>query len=70
MGLAHGAWCLGCCWILMALLFVGGVMNLLWIAGLTALVLLEKLLPRGAAGGRLAGLAMLAAAAVLIFRAP
>src|SRR5262249_58196603 len=46
-GLAHGAYCVGCCWALMALLFVGGVMNVLWIAGLTALVLLEKLSPSG-----------------------
>jgi predicted metal-binding membrane protein len=43
MGLRHGAHCLGCCWLLMALLFVGGVMNLLWIAGLAIYVALEKL---------------------------
>ena len=47
MGLTHGAYCVGCCWLLMALLFVGGAMNLVWIAGLTILVLLEKLLPAG-----------------------
>ena len=46
MGLRHGAYCLGCCWALMALLFVLGVMNLLWIAALTLLVLAEKALPR------------------------
>ena len=45
MGGEHGAYCLGCCWLLMCLLFVGGVMNLLWIAGLTLFVLLEKVLP-------------------------
>lgn len=45
MGLRHGAYCVGCCWLLMALLFVGGVMNVLWIAGLSAIVLLEKTLP-------------------------
>jgi len=45
MGLRHGAYCVGCCWLLMALLFVGGVMNPLWIGGLTAVVLLEKTLP-------------------------
>lgn len=45
MGLHHGAYCLGCCWLVMALLFVGGVMNLLWIALLATIVLLEKLLP-------------------------
>jgi predicted metal-binding membrane protein len=42
MGLGHGAFCVGCCWALMALLFVGGVMNLAWIAALAAFVLLEK----------------------------
>ena len=48
LGLEHGAYCLGCCWVLMLLLFAGGVMNLVWIAGLTILVLLEKLAPFGA----------------------
>jgi predicted metal-binding membrane protein len=47
MGLEHGLYCLGCCWFLMALLYFGGVMNLYWIAGLAAYVLLEKLAPRG-----------------------
>lgn len=47
IGLEHGAWCLGCCWFLMALLFFGGVMNLLWIGALSIFVLLEKLLPQG-----------------------
>lgn len=46
MGVEHGAFCTGCCWALMILLFVAGVMNLLWIAALTLLVCLEKLLPR------------------------
>ena len=43
MGWSHGLYCLGCCWILMCLLFVGGVMNLLWIAGLAVFVLIEKI---------------------------
>ncbi len=43
MGLEHGAYCLGCCWMLMGLLFFGGVMNLFWIAGLAGFVLIEKL---------------------------
>ena len=47
MGLEHGAYCVGCCWVLMALLYVGGTMNLVWIVGLTLLVLVEKLLARG-----------------------
>ena len=45
MGLEHGAFCTGCCWALMILLFVAGVMNLVWIAALTILVCLEKVLP-------------------------
>jgi predicted metal-binding membrane protein len=47
MGLDAGAWCLGCCWFLMILLFFGGVMNLWWIGGLALYVLMEKLLPMG-----------------------
>jgi predicted metal-binding membrane protein len=46
MGLDHGAYCLGCCWALMLLLFVLGIMNLVWIAALAAFVLAEKVLPR------------------------
>jgi predicted metal-binding membrane protein len=56
MGLKHGLYCLGCCWMLMGLLFVGGVMNLLWAALIGACVLLEKLLPGGIWLGRIAGL--------------
>ena len=55
MGVEHGAWCVGCCWMLMALLFVGGVMNLAWIALLAVLVLLEKATPRGVVASRIAG---------------
>ncbi|HJV01774.1 MAG TPA: DUF2182 domain-containing protein [Burkholderiaceae bacterium] len=47
MGMRHGAYCVGCCWALMLLLFVGGVMNLAWIAGLAVYVLVEKLTPPG-----------------------
>lgn len=47
LGLLHGAYCVGCCWMLMTLLFVGGVMNLYWIAGIATYVLAEKLVPRG-----------------------
>lgn len=47
MGVRHGAFCVGCCWLLMALLFVAGVMNLFWIAVITAYVLLEKVVPGG-----------------------
>jgi predicted metal-binding membrane protein len=59
LGILHGAFCVGCCWALMALLFVGGVMNLAWIAALTLLVLAEKLVPGGRWVARGAGVAML-----------
>jgi predicted metal-binding membrane protein len=59
MGLRLGAYCVGCCWILMALLFVGGVMNLLWIAAIAIFVLLEKTIPFGNVSGRVAGAAMI-----------
>jgi len=55
MGLRHGAYCVGCCWVLMSLLFVAGVMNLLWIAAITVFVLVEKIVPRGDVVGRIAG---------------
>jgi len=58
LGVLHGAHCVGCCWALMALLFVGGVMNLAWIAALTLLVLAQKLLPGGAWIGRAVGAAL------------
>jgi len=58
MGLRHGAYCLGCCWFLMALLFFAGAMNLLWIAGLAIYVALEKLLPVGPWLSRAAGVAL------------
>jgi predicted metal-binding membrane protein len=67
MGLRHGAYCVGCCWVLMALLFVGGVMNVLWIALLALLVLLEKLLPFGRWIARAAGAACVAAGAGMLF---
>ena len=47
MGLEHGAFCTGCCWFLMALLFYGGIMNLFWIIGLALFVLAEKVAPAG-----------------------
>ena len=59
MGLDHGVYCIGCCWLLMLLLFVGGVMNLTWIAGLAVLVLLEKVLPRGRLVARLSSAGLL-----------
>ena len=58
-GLAHGMYCLGCCWVLMLLLFVGGVMNLIWIAVITGFVLLEKLLPPRAYLSKLGGIGLI-----------
>lgn len=55
MGIEHGVFCLGCCWLLMALLFYAGVMNLIWIIGLALLVLAEKMMPGGVAFGRVTG---------------
>ena len=69
MGLAHGAFCLGCCWFLMALLFYGGVMNLYWIIGLALYILIEKLLPAGARIGQLTGVILIAWGATLLFYA-
>lgn len=60
MGIEHGVFCLGCCWFLMALLFFGGVMNLIWIIGLAMFVLVEKLMPVGVVFGRVTGLALIA----------
>ena len=60
LGLLNGAYCLGCCWILMGLLFFGGVMSLMWIAGITFFVLAEKIGPHGAMAGRWAGLGLIA----------
>jgi predicted metal-binding membrane protein len=58
MGMRHGAFCVGCCWMLMLLLFIGGVMNLAWIAGIALFVLVEKLAPAGHWIGRAAGVAL------------
>jgi predicted metal-binding membrane protein len=69
MGLHHGLYCLGCCWALMALLFVAGVMNLAWVAAIAVAVLVEKALPRGDVFGRIAGVALVIAGVWLVARA-
>ncbi len=66
MGVAHGAFCLGCCWFLMALLFYGGVMNLYWIVGLALFVLLEKVMPAGQRLGGIAGVGLIAWGGLLL----
>jgi predicted metal-binding membrane protein len=67
MGAKHGVYCIGCCWLLMALLFVGGVMNLVWIAALSFLVLAEKAAPSGERIGKVSGAVLLAWAAATLF---
>lgn len=66
MGMRHGAFCVGCCWMLMALLFVAGVMNLAWVAALSAIVLLEKVLPGGPVIARAAGIGFIVAGVALV----
>jgi predicted metal-binding membrane protein len=60
MGLQHGLFCLGCCWVLMGLLFVGGLAGILWVAAIALFVLLEKTVPAGGLLGRLTGLGFVA----------
>jgi predicted metal-binding membrane protein len=66
MGLHHGLICIGCCWALMALMFLFGAMNLAWMAALGLFMLLEKAAPDAARAGRLTGLAVALAGAALI----
>jgi predicted metal-binding membrane protein len=65
LGFRHGAYCVGCCWVLMTLLLVGGVMNVLWIALLALLIILEKVIPFGRQIAPLAGIVLVAAGAWL-----
>ena len=66
MGMEHGAFCTGCCWFLMALLFYGGIMNLYWIVGLAVFVLLEKTIPGGHRLGHVTGALLIAWGAALV----
>lgn len=66
MGIQHGAYCTGCCWVLMTLLFVAGVMNIWWIAVISILVLVEKIAPRGYMVGRVAGVLLVGWGVMLI----
>ena len=67
MGLHHGLYCVGCCWFLMLLLFVGGVMNLVWVAGLACYVLLEKALRHGGLLCRIAGAGLVLSGIAVLF---
>lgn len=64
MGLRHGMLCLGCCWALMGLLFIGGMMNVAWVAALSIAVAIEKLAPGGERAATLLGVGLIAAATV------
>ncbi len=68
MGMEHGVYCVGCCWVLMALLFVGGVMNFVWVAVIAAFVLVQKIVPGGVLLARVAGVALILGGAALIAR--
>ena len=68
IGVDHGAYCVGCCWALMLLLFAGGVMNLVVIAALTAFVGFEKLAPVGVWGARISGVLLMAAGFWMVVR--
>ncbi len=68
MGMHHGAYCVGCCWAIMLLLFVGGVMNLAVIAALTVFVAFEKLTPFGTYGARVSGVLLVILAGWMLLR--
>jgi predicted metal-binding membrane protein len=68
MGVKHGTFCVGCCWMLMALLFVAGVMNLAWVAAISVFVLLEKVTPWGRIVANGAGLALIVSGVALALR--
>jgi predicted metal-binding membrane protein len=66
LGIRHGGYCLGCCWLLMGLLFLGGVMNLVWIAAIAAYVLMEKLLPIGWRAANIGGWLMIGSSVLFV----
>ena len=66
IGYKHGFYCIGCCWVLMGLLFVAGVMNVLWVGAIAAFVFIEKVLPRGDLVGRFVGVSLVGAGVWII----
>jgi predicted metal-binding membrane protein len=70
LGFRHGGYCVGCCWLLMALLFVGGVMNVLWISAIALFVLIEKVVPAGRLLPRTAGACFVLAGLWLMMALP
>jgi predicted metal-binding membrane protein len=69
LGMRHGFYCIGCCWMLMALLFAGGVMNVAWIAAIAIFVLIEKAIPAGRTIARVAGAGLAVAGVWFLVRA-
>ena len=69
MGVEHGAYCVGCCWFLMGLLFFGGVMNLYWIIGLAVFILIEKTIPTGYWFSSAVGVVLILCGMVVLFGA-
>jgi predicted metal-binding membrane protein len=69
MGIRHGVYCVGCCWVLMALLFVAGVMNLVWVAAIATFVLIEKVVPAGERVGQVAGVILALIGIAMMMRA-
>ena len=65
MGVHHGAYCLGCCWSLMVVLFVVGTMNLVWMGLLSIVIFTEKIMPHGVAMGKATGVALMLFGAAL-----
>ncbi len=68
MGIENGIYCLGCCWILMILLFVSGIMNLLWIAIIALFVLAEKVLPKSKIVSSVAGIALITYGLIILIK--
>ncbi|SFC62102.1 Predicted metal-binding membrane protein [Pseudoalteromonas denitrificans DSM 6059] len=68
IGFKHGQYCIGCCWVLMALLFVAGVMDLKWILALTVIVLIEKLAPYGAVFSKILGIGLILSCVFILVR--
>jgi predicted metal-binding membrane protein len=68
MGVWHGAYCVACCWALMLLLFIGGVMSLAWIAGIAVYIFVEKLVPGGRAIAWTGGVLLIGAGTFLVLR--
>lgn len=70
MGMHHGLYCIGCCWVLMLLMFAGSAMSVATMVALSVLILAERLLPAGPWVSRLPGVVLIAAGVALALTAP